>query len=200
MRRLILVLAFIGVCVSGFAQKLTKEERAALREQRRAEREERWRIQDSIYQAEVAQEMERSFRKTYAFGAEKEYATDVVAECTLALPDAMHTIARALIDAGYMINVDKEYNTITTEQTSCEGATYSLYFRFYPQESGCKVKACGYAYGNVGIAMYGIVHTSMRTIKVENRGAPNAPFRVIFAAYEKALLSLPDAKLTYIKE
>lgn len=200
MRRVILILAFIGVCVSGFAQKLTKEERAALREQRRAEREERWRIQDSIYNAEVSQEIDKSLQKAYPYGAEKEYATDIQAECELSMQEAIDTIARALIDADYMIKVDKEYNTITTEPISYANATYSLYFRFYPAGSGCKVKACAYAYGNVGIAMYGIVHTSTQTIKVENRGSMNSLFRAVFAIYEKMLLSLPEAKLTYITE
>lgn len=66
MRRLILALTFIAVCVSASGQKPTKEERAALREQRQAEREERRRIQDSLYQAQMEQFVEKSFDKNHS--------------------------------------------------------------------------------------------------------------------------------------
>lgn len=52
MRRLILALALSLVSVSGFAQKMTPEEKAALKAERKERREERARVRDSIYNAQ----------------------------------------------------------------------------------------------------------------------------------------------------
>lgn len=52
MKRLILLFIFSLVCLSGFAQKMTPEEKAALKAEKKARREERANVRDSIYKAQ----------------------------------------------------------------------------------------------------------------------------------------------------
>ena len=192
MRRLILILASILLCWSADAQELTKEQRKEIREQKKIAAARKQQIKDSLFLVE--RHKKDSILRDKII---KESATDIIATTSLSMTQAFDYIAKALIAADYVISVDKEYGTITTQRISCGHATYSLYFRFSEKENGSEVKACGFAYGTVGIAMYGIVSANEHTFKVENSKTKGSVFYNVFTTYEKILLSLPDAQLKY---
>lgn len=195
MRNLILILASMLLCCSVSAQELTKEQRKEMRIQKRMAALREQHIKDSLFWAEIhkADSIRHVERK-------KEGVTDIVATTSLSLAKAIDHVARSLIAADYVVSVDKEYNTITTQQISDGNANYSLYFRFREINGMTEVKACGFVYKNVGVAMYGIVSTNTHTLKVENSGVIGSTFHNVFKAYENILLSLPEAQFQYIKE
>lgn len=195
MKRYILILVSILVCWSASAQKPTKEEKKAQRMERRAEREREQHIKDSLYWAKIFEKQDASIEKR-----RREGSTDIVATIPIGVESALKHVAKELINADYIINVDKEFGTITTQPMSAGGVNYTLYFRFSEDEEGCVVKACAFGHGNVGIAMYGIVKTSEKTVKIESGGIEGSVSQIAFDAMKKAVEKLPGVKITYISK
>ena len=181
MRRFIIVLALILACASCSVQNQT----------RRAERAEYYRVKDSLFWAErkVLDSIRREERK-------KEGAVEIIAKSTLTSDKAIDIVAKALISADYMISVDKEYGTITTQAISAGMGSYSLYFRFADNT----VTGCAFSHMNIGIAMSHIVATNQSVDKITNYGMRGSLNRIAFDSCEKILLAIPNAELIYRKE
>lgn len=201
MRRLILALVLSLVSVSGFAQKMTPEEKAALkaekqahRLERRKEREEMRRIQDSLWWANYnyTDSLEKAKRK-------KDEATDVIAVVPMSAAAAIDRVAKELIRATYIIEVSKEYGTIKTEPVHAGMANYTLYFSVEGSEEQSTIRACAFGHGNAGVAMYGIVRTHEVTMKLNYRGMEGSTQRAAFDAIERILKGFEGAVLSYEK-
>jgi hypothetical protein len=123
----------------------------------------------------------------------KEKATDIVAIVPMSMSEAMDFVAKALIRASYMIEVDKEYGTIKTAPVHAGMANYTLYFTFEATDQQSIVRSCAFGHGNTGIAMYGIVQTHEVTIKLEYKGVEGSTNRAAFDAIENILKGFENA-------
>ena len=192
MKRFILALALIAVCASAYAQKPTKEEKKAARMERRAEAARQQHIKDSLYWARYDYEDSLYREKMKKLGA-----TDIVTVVPMSAGDALDRVAKELIRATYIIDVNKEYGTIKTEPVHAGSANYTLYFSVDGTEEQSTIRACAFAHGNVGVAMYGIVRTHEMTVKIENRGVEGSTNKVAFEALERILKVFEGAELRY---
>lgn len=201
MKRLILLFIFSLVCLSGFAQKMTPEEKAALkaekqaqRLERRKEREEMRRIQDSLWQANY------NYMDTLGNAKrKKDESTDIVAIVPMSAAAALDRVAKELIRATYIIEVNKEYGTIKTEPVHAGMANYTLYFSVEGSEEQSTIRACAFGHGSAGVAMYGIVRTHEVTMKLNYRGMEGSTQRAAFDAIESILKGFEGAVLSYEK-
>lgn len=192
MKRFILALALIAVCASAYAQKPTKEEKKAARLERRAEAVRQQHIKDSLFWAKYDYE-----DSIYRDKMKKERATDIIAVVPMSAADALDRVAKALIRATYIIDVNKEYGTIKTEPVHAGMANYTLYFTVEGSDEQSTVRACAFGHGSAGVAMYGIVRTHEMTVKMENRGVEGSANKVAFEAIERILKGFEGAELKY---
>ena len=197
MKRLILALTFIAVCVSAFGQKPTKEERKALREQRRAEREERWRIEDSLYWAE-----QHRIDSLRSIERKREGATAIITTSSMPANESIKTLARSLISAGYIVQVDREFGTINTEPIWGNGASYTLHYVIEEHQQGCQVKCFAYTHGQISAFSMGLGISTGKSIdiRMDYGGHENSTTMIAFRAMHQSLSVLPDAIIEYVKE
>lgn len=197
MRKSIFVFVLSLICISGFAQKPTKEERKAIREQRRAEREEYYRIQDSLF-------CEEKHRQDSIWHEERkrEGATAIQALSPISPSEALDRIARALIKFGYVLRVDKEYGTINTEPKWGNGASYTLHYVIEQHPEGCIAKGFATAHGQVNTFHSGLGFGYSKTldVRIEYGGSKNSPSMIAFRELYNYLTALPKTIITYYRD
>lgn len=186
----IITLLFLLFCsyAGMYAQTPTKAE---IKAQKRAEKAEARRIQDSIWNAQNAEQIQAEIKEEMR----KNANTLIVTTTYETRDEAFNTIINALLDAGYIIGEkDKEFYTIKTEQKDAGLAKYDLLFRAKEQDKKVLVEISGRVHG--AIALYGVIRTFSEPLV--NKGVQGSANKVGFAEMLRFANLLPHSHIDYI--
>lgn len=148
MKRIILMAITALLCVAGYAQELSKEEKKALKAELKAERLEQKRIQDSIWRAEQEEEA-----RWLAEERRKSRCTSLLIVTPFESQKSVFDLLvhRMMQDGLVPAQIDKDYYIIRTARKKVSTGTYDITFSVIQKNGKVCVRAAGVGYGEFGV-------------------------------------------------
>ena len=198
MKRIAVLLALMLVSVAGYAQDTTSKSKAEIKAQRKAEKVEQKRVQDSIFQAQQA-EYARIRREREM----KEGATALVAKTPFeSKKEILDLLVHSMITNGITpASIDKDYYIIRTGKRSAGSATYETTYTIFLDGGKVCVRAASIAEGSIGVS-FGFannVRTIVMPIEYNSNAVRGSAVEKAWREMEAFLLALPYSNIQYIK-
>lgn len=198
MKRIAVLLALMLVSVAGYAQDTTSKSKAEIKAQRKAEKVEQKRVQDSIFQAQQA-EYARIRREREM----KEGATALVAKTPFeSKKEILDLLVHSMITNGITpASIDKDYYIIRTGKRSAGSATYETTYTIFLDGGKVCVRAASIAEGSIGVS-FGFannVRTIVMPIEYNSNAVRGSAVEKAWREMEAFLLAIPYSNVQYIK-
>lgn len=198
MKRIAVLLALMLVSVAGYAQDTTSKSKAEIKAQRKAEKVEQKRVQDSIFQAQQA-EYARIRREREM----KEGATALVAKTPFeSKKEILDLLVHSMITNGITpASIDKDYYIIRTGKRSAGSATYETTYTIFLDGGKVCVRAASIAEGSIGVS-FGLtnnVRTIVMPIEYNSNAVRGSAVEKAWREMEAFLLAIPYSNVQYIK-
>ena len=198
MNRIAVLLALMLVSVAGYAQDTTSKSKAEIKAQRKAEKVEQKRVQDSIFQAQQA-EYARIRREREM----KEGATALVAKTPFeSKKEILDLLVHSMITNGITpASIDKDYYIIRTGKRSAGSATYETTYTIFLDGGKVCVRAASIAEGSIGVS-FGFannVRTIVMPIEYNSNAVRGSAVEKAWREMEAFLLAIPYSNVQYIK-
>lgn len=198
MKRIAVLLALMLVSVAGYAQDTTSKSKAEIKAQRKAEKVEQKRVQDSIFQAQQA-EYARIRREREM----KEGATALVAKTPFeSKKEILDLLVHSMITNGITpASIDKDYYIIRTGKRSAGSATYETTYTIFLDGGKVCVRAASIAEGRLGMS-FGFANnerTIVMPIEYNSNAVRGSAVEKAWREMEAFLLALPYSNVQYIK-
>lgn len=198
MKRIAVLLALMLVSVAGYAQDTTSKSKAEIKAQRKAEKVELKRVQDSIFQAQQA-EYARIRREREM----KEGATALVAKTPFeSKKEILDLLVHSMITNGITpASIDKDYYIIRTGKRSAGSATYETTYTIFLDGGKVCVRAASIAEGSIGVS-FGFannVRTIVMPIEYNSNAVRGSAVEKAWREMEAFLLAIPYSNVQYIK-
>lgn len=176
------------------AQGQTKEE---IKAQRKAERQERARIQDSIYKAEIAREKRLDEERRAKNGATSLLVTTVFEHQEKTILDML---VRKMIERGDVpASIDKDYYIIKSSPKMAGSATYETTYTIYLMQGKVCIRAASVGYKSFSVGAGMLRSNTDMVVPLEYGGADGSACDVAWKEMEYYLLSIPHTEIQYIK-
>lgn len=198
MKRIAVLLVLMLVSVAGYAQDTTSKSKAEIKAQRKAEKVEQKRVQDSIFQAQQA-EYARIRREREM----KEGATALVAKTPFeSKKEILDLLVHSMITNGITpASIDKDYYIIRTGKRSAGSATYETTYTIFLDGGKVCVRAASIAEGSIGVS-FGFANnarTIVMPIEYNSNAVRGSAVEKAWREMEAFLLAIPYSNVQYIK-
>lgn len=149
MKRIILMAIAALLCLTAYAQELSKEEKKALKAELKAERKEQKRIQDSIWRAEQAEQ-----QRKLAEEKRKSKCTSLLLVTPFeSQKDVFDMLVYRMMQDGQVpAHIDENYYIIRTARKKVSTGTYDVTFSVIKKEGKVCVRAAGVGYGEITLS------------------------------------------------
>lgn len=194
MKRIILMAIAALLCLTTYAQELSKEEKKALKAELKAERKEQKRIQDSIWRAEQAEQ-----QRKLAEERRKSKCTSLLLVTPFeSQKDVFDMLVYRMMQDGIVpALIDKDYYIIRTARQQVSVGTYDITFSVIKKAGKVCVRGAGMGYGSFGLAS-GMLRTNNEIIvPLEYGGTEGSTAKAAWDTILHYLLNITHEEVIY---